>query len=1587
MYQSGTITISLIGYCLSESRYPCRPAYSANSHRFHRVSQVEQAHRNLSMNKEIIISVLNRLGVIVTSSDYLQVSADYDTPSMQEVISHDLSMADAPMTNGASPAFPSTSHVPIAQLAPSISEPSSKSVKAVVTLTWPYSSVTGSVSFLLAEPDFRLRRTRGQVRVHFSGSSAKAVTDVGISSGDEIILCLDGVDWLKDDNPTSTPGRGIEFELKFNERLLLQLIGADSKEVRVIDIDNPHYEPQPQPQSVIEDGPEPEPQAESVLGASYRNGATSPREERPGDEWKSPAFIKRARESYGSLFDQGYDPFTEEDSVMRERRRKRTRLSSSWRYASRSPSPDTEESQEEPNMQASLQAPEEMPTPVRTPVMMDEGCQTIEVENEALSDDIPGNLHLEEPMNVESVRKGVEDGKSLDRDAESEAHTTNTRTTPHQTLPPDAESASVERNSAREQSETVGLEVDSPLLQTTGNQTSSPPLPKYTPPATAETEQGIVSNSINWHEQHEVSLESSGRQQNGLYPVALDDHEVGFTISEYRSFGGPDISLGDTSLLQQSSHATSEDRREHWQGAINEYQVTESTIPTEVTETYHDERVEMHMQDHYSEEQVEINASDDVARQEGSPMGISVGHTHNLDINTQNAEYPEPPISHNIPADTHPVTRQPPTTQSILMSRSLSDRSSQVVDLTESSGEEAGSEEELDREDHEADMQLGESNTISKSEQAQGNIQPIDRDLQSNRYDREQSNDEEENEELEEDYAEEEEDYYDEDGEGDEEELGEGVEEVDEIEEIEEEERKEGLFAPSDFRNDLSHQQEHEDDADYDESEGEEGYDEDDDALEDEEEWEGEEAYEGEEDEEQPTLDAIARNEPVVIDLLSSEDESDNDIPAKSVREATDGSMDDDEPDVSERAMSAEEERKDGGEEMEAQEEETREKEDEVHEMNEVTENRSMSDEQLDDADEASNNQGPRQAYEQHHTARLSSPIAGGARDDIDEALSEKANEEDTDMIDANSVPDESIQDASFSPILQKHADLESNLPIEDANDHSSPGLAEPFPAISQWDGSNDEAIREDETSKPDDTLQESSAEIYKKDNTQLPTPGNTQLSQSQEFQEDRLASQISFSETSIEGSPSIKIAEEITPKSNIEVNEQDLPDVSIEKQIDHADSTIDSDVQIGPEGSDAREAESHQVYIEPSSIDKPTAILEFKEELAEVIPSSNAPDGDAVTDPVTEPQNEEVEAEQLPDENTPIETPVKHTSATEDPKESTSELIVDEVTFTEADLQEATFRQLEFEQSHHSPQLDEADVEQNQKENLKEVVSNDNPLLNPSKEQHVEQEQQEQQEQQEHRDQEELKVTEDTIEVAEPVRSLPVTPIRNTRSRHTRQHSGRSDRSEPIILDKQVTPKGHDASVELAMSVLESPSKPQTGLSPDPMLKHKLARSLRTDLSEFTSLKMLRLHLNKKLDVLAIATTTPPEPQRAKGGPRQYQVTFNITDPSVGPGAVAQVQVFRPYKDALPVVQAGDGILLRNFQVISVKGRGFALRSEQNEASSWAVFKNDHDVETRGPPVEYGEMEKEHIAAMRVWYDNLDSVALAKLAKANADK
>jgi len=114
--------------------------------------------------------------------------------------------------------------IPIASLDPSAQETFKDiSIKAIVTLIWPYSSSTQSAAFLVAESDFRLRRRKGQVRIRLKGAVARAVGKSGIGIGDAIHLGLESAQWVTDAWTVETPGRSVDGELLFETKITLQV--------------------------------------------------------------------------------------------------------------------------------------------------------------------------------------------------------------------------------------------------------------------------------------------------------------------------------------------------------------------------------------------------------------------------------------------------------------------------------------------------------------------------------------------------------------------------------------------------------------------------------------------------------------------------------------------------------------------------------------------------------------------------------------------------------------------------------------------------------------------------------------------------------------------------------------------------------------------------------------------------------------------------------------------------------------------------------------------------------------------------------------------------------------------------------------------------------------------------------------------------------------------------------------------------------------------------------------------------------------------------------------------------------------------
>ncbi|EGR52530.1 uncharacterized protein TRIREDRAFT_119895 [Trichoderma reesei QM6a] len=306
-----------------------------------------------------------------------------------------------------------TEATPIAKLSPAIADTAAVVVEGVVTVTWPYSIVRKSVAFILAERDPLHRRDKGQLRVEFDGAAGKALAGSGLGGGDEVRLSLDGARWEETQASMLRPGI-LEWQLRFSNRLLLKVRRADTHEVDTIEVDAPGDEAgQESPEQLREPSPTPSIELEHNLFATPLPRtplSTIPQkryayETLGAGEYASPAFIKRARVSYGSLFEGGFDIFDEEESAKKTKKKRKPRFSmgpTAWRYASRSPTPEAEqeesvEEEDEPEAraddvqapaveeqtdkqaEAALEPPASQPQP--QPVMVDQGCQTRELSS------------------------------------------------------------------------------------------------------------------------------------------------------------------------------------------------------------------------------------------------------------------------------------------------------------------------------------------------------------------------------------------------------------------------------------------------------------------------------------------------------------------------------------------------------------------------------------------------------------------------------------------------------------------------------------------------------------------------------------------------------------------------------------------------------------------------------------------------------------------------------------------------------------------------------------------------------------------------------------------------------------------------------------------------------------------------------------------------------------------------------------------------------------------------------------------------------------------------------------------------------
>ena len=227
-----------------------------------------------------------------------------------------------------------------------------------------------------------------------------------------------------------------------------------------------------------------------------------------------------------------------------------------------------------------------------------------------------------------------------------------------------------------------------------------------------------------------------------------------------------------------------------------------------------------------------------------------------------------------------------------------------------------------------------------------------------------------------------------------------------------------------------------------------------------------------------------------------------------------------------------------------------------------------------------------------------------------------------------------------------------------------------------------------------------------------------------------------------------------------------------------------------------------------------------------------------------------------------------------------------------------------------------------------------------------------------------------------------------------------------PDVISAWFSPKRSSIAAQDSeeQAVVETPKATEASANETPRTTRRRASrasGLSTAHAYFTSLASLSQHVNPSsqqagtVDVLAVVTDFTKEPERAKGGPRDYYTICRVTDPSMPTSTDVRVEVYRPWKAVLPAAEVGDVVLLRSFVVKSKDRQAYLLSTdtsawcvwrfaEHSKATArggaalgddgkpvWARRMSHFEVreEVKGPPVEYGVAEKEQVRKLRDWW------------------
>ena len=1522
--------------------------------------------------------------------------------------------------------------VPIAQLSPNLPEQSSCMVEGEVTIVWPYSLVTKSIAFKLVEPDFRLRRDKGQIRIEFHGPAGKSVSDALIGGGDTVWLGLEGARWEKASPDLAARSDTVEWQAKFTHRLHLKLRRGETSEEVAVNVDVPESDDEPAieiPRDITPpvvdgldglDGPSTPCAADSNGAPALSSAITSLPAKRlasttfESDEYASPAFLKRARVSYGSLFEGGLDMLDEERTGSSRRKRARFSMNSNWRYTSRTPSP-------EPSSASS-------PEPIE--------------DEDAQPDQAQGLNHTADTQQQQPTTNQTDTVESTTftqpppKSPKTIPSTNHDRHVDASPLP----NALVADNAPAKLEDSFRTEQE----KASADNTSYHPYTEFHPPVMAvESANDFIGDFSHPHDLS-THLSSHALVAPDLPPAATSTatpldaprEEFSFEDSGYHVLAANDNQDGDFTTLHGEPHGVFP--------PVSSHNISDTHLPEPFAS--------------FEANQAEWTGVSQVSAYPPPPAHNSIHHTVEIIDSSSPPRPPSPDVEEDFEEQQHSDASGE---QDVNERRSREDKEDRALDADRADYQvdEDESQEGSDVSGEDYDLRnydVAKADDVVEPEEAPV---PSPGDPDEQVADLNPKSDEEEEDVS----GSEREEYLDEDA---------------------EEEAYSSGGENQDLEEDAENFEEDQEAGSYDEDGYEEEYEEEED------EWEEEKRLskptasqdpvfisllsDSEDETEPPPATQQPQEKPKQEVVPANEEEAKSDI--EMAQQASFDGHEDEEEEEDEYEDEYEDEEDDVDEDGDEQMQDAN-----AHDTSLVN--------QLDDAEDTSPAETRiiQEGIEQsvvpeddihQSTGKVSLPAA------VDEA----PQSTETDHIKSVDLVGEKETDAAPESSLLDTSQHEANKDLEHEKEHIAATRENEstrnVQAVTERTNENAEKLAStmEDSSKVSSAPQVSGSSstqdvdvvIGRNENSAAPKhpqAGSLQLaaagiddnqtaakSATQDYQTEHEITDIP-SRTTLQNAPE-DFVEESQPQTTeslakeAKLADEDISTRDFSKETSKPESattrpksptltkpTIEPSHPISEKAATPVVDESAGHHHSPGgsgpSLVEPLPSSPRMEQDMDISRDQSVPDvkkrkteklghGATTSPPPTQPvlvvdvpshgMVPSAGAEQLPTPNEVVREPEAEAPASA--RDSVSE---DDYSFAAEQQIMAESQEYESTQARHDTEMPDSD---HTKDDTSSV------LPTQASPQH------------------------DKKAKGKPERDILIT-VQSLRSWDHRRKSTSSDApsdqpQDPSVslarapassavsashedgkphltlhVTRSMAHRSDDPSLDLARAPgtptttkstqryttpdrsLETPALSQSLRSKTPdspadvlntpsvvgssagdehasMLKRKLTQELRDHLPDYLPLKSIRSYLSRTTDVMGVVTATPPQATRPKNGPRDYMLEVMLTDPSAAPSSVVVAQFFRPHQTSLPVVQPGDVVILRRFQIISLRKRGVGIRT--GDDSSWAVIeKGDEEMlpQIKGPPVELADAELTHAEGLRRWWGLLDVKARDKLDKA----